>query len=77
VGSEHIVGLRNSVSVAYDILHMHRNSAASKCANLATVENEATAIRLAYSGTYFYRLLTDGVMQEMSGTRIFLFLFLF
>jgi N-acetylmuramoyl-L-alanine amidase len=41
VGDEHIEGLRNVVSVAYDMLHMHRNSAAAKCANMAAMENEA------------------------------------
>ena len=68
VGSEHIGGLRNVVSVAYDLLHMHRNSAASKCANMATLENEATTIRLAYSGTYYYRLLSDTLFNEIAGS---------
>ena len=56
IGAEHIVGFQNVVSVMYDILHMHRNSAAAKCASMATIENEATLIRLAYGGTLHYRL---------------------
>lgn len=67
VGDEHISGLRNSISVAYDILHMHRNSAAAKCANLATVENEATLIRLAYGGTYHYKLDREPSWAEIFG----------
>ena len=67
IGSEHIAGLRNVISVAYDILHLHRNSNSSKCACLATVENEATAIRLAYSGTYMYKLANEGLYNEVSG----------
>jgi len=67
VGDEHIDGLRNVVSCAYDILHMHRNSAAAKCANLATVENEATLIRLAYGGTYQYKLERDNMWVEIYG----------
>jgi hypothetical protein len=55
VGDEHIAGLRNVISVAFDLLHLHRNSASAKCANLATVENEATLVRLAYGGTYYYK----------------------
>ena len=43
----------------YDILHLHRNSAAAKCACLATMENEATLIRLGYGGTYQYKLDAD------------------
>lgn len=59
IGEEHITGIRNSVSVMYDLLHMHRNSAAAKCACLATMENEATLIRLGYGGTYSYKLDND------------------
>jgi len=67
IGSEHIVGVRNAMSVAYDMLHMHRNSAASKCANNATLENEATSIRLAYGGTYFYKTERDNNWVEIFG----------
>ena len=67
VGDEHINGLRNVVSVAYDMLHMHRNSAAAKCASLATVENEATLIRLAYGGTYHYKAEKDPSWTEIFG----------
>lgn len=59
IGEEHITGIRNSISVMYDLLHMHRNSAAAKCACLATMENEATLIRLGYGGTYQYKLDHD------------------
>jgi hypothetical protein len=58
-GEEHLPGVRNALSVMFDVLHLHRNSAAAKCANLATVENEATLIRLGYGGTYQYKLDTD------------------
>lgn len=58
-GEEHLPGVRNALSVMYDTLHLHRNSAAAKCANLATVENEATLIRLGYGGTYQYKLDSD------------------
>jgi hypothetical protein len=58
-GEEHLPGVRNALSVMYDTLHLHRNSAAAKCANLATVENEATLIRLGYGGTYQYKLDTE------------------
>ena len=66
-GSEHITGLRDGVSVAYDLLHMHRNSAASKCAGLATMENEATLVRLAYGGTYSYKLSSEANFNDISG----------
>ena len=61
IGEEHITGIRNSISVMYDLLHMHRNSAAAKCACMATMENEATLIRLGYGGTYHYKLDSDNV----------------
>jgi hypothetical protein len=67
VGDEHLDGLRNAVSVAYDLLHMHRNSAAAKCASLATCENEATLIRLAYGGTYHYKADKDPNWTEIFG----------
>jgi len=67
IGSEHIHGLRNAMSAAYDMLHMHRNSAASKCANNATLENEATSVRLAYGGTYFYKTEKDNNWVEIFG----------
>lgn len=67
IGSEHIDGLQNAISVAYDMLHLHRNSAASKCANLATMENEATLIRLGYGGTYSYKLTSDANWNDISG----------
>ena len=43
------------MSVAYEQLQMHRNSASAKTACSATVENEATLVRLAYGGTSGYR----------------------
>jgi hypothetical protein len=67
IGTEHIVGVRNAMSVAYDLLHMHRNSAASKCANNASLENEATSIRLAYGGTYFYKSEAENNWVEIFG----------
>ena len=67
VGSEHITGLRNALSVTYDLLHLHRNSASAKCANLATIENEATIVRLAYGGTYFYKLGQESAYTEIFG----------
>jgi len=67
VGDEHMRPLSKVVSVAYDLLHMHRNSAASKCASMATVENESTLIRLAYGGTYQYRLHNDPNWSEVFG----------
>lgn len=67
IGSEHIDGLRNAVSVAYDLLHLHRNSASAKSANLATIENEATLVRLAYGGTYFYKLNHETMWNETYG----------
>ena len=53
------MSMRNAISIMYDILHLHRNSAAAKCAGLATMENEATTIRLGYGGTYQYKLDSD------------------
>jgi len=67
IGSEHVGGLRNVISVAYDLLHLHRNSASSKCANLATIENEATLIRLAYGGTYYHKLHSEANWNETFG----------
>jgi len=67
IGTEHIHGVRNAMSIAYDLLHMHRNSAASKCANNATLENEATSVRLAYGGTYFYKADRDPSWVEIFG----------
>ena len=69
IGSEHILGLQNAISIMYDLLHLHRNSAASKCAGLATVENEATLIRLAYGGTYFYKLNNESTWAEVYGKK--------
>jgi hypothetical protein len=66
-GSEHIDGLQNSISVAYDMLHLHRNSAASKDASLAAMENEATLVRLAYGGTYSYKLTAEANWNDISG----------
>ena len=67
IGDEHIGGLRYNISFAYDQLHMHRNSAAAKCACLATVENEATLVRLAYGGTFHYKLQAETTWVEMYG----------
>jgi len=67
IGAEHIQGVRSAMSVAYDLLHMHRNSAASKCANNATLENEATSVRLAYGGTYFYKTDKESNWVEIFG----------
>ena len=67
IGDEHIHGIRNSISFAYDQLHMHRNSAAAKCACLASIENEATLVRLAYGGTYHYKLQSESSWVEMYG----------
>ena len=67
IGSEHIGGLRNAVSVMYDILNMHRNSSANKCACLSTMENAATAIRLAYAGTSFTKLSHEPMWTETFG----------
>ena len=67
IGDEHIGGIRNSISYAYDQLHMHRNSAAAKCACLASIENEATLVRLAYGGTYHYKLQSENAWVEMYG----------
>ena len=39
----------------------------SKCANLATIENEATLVRLAYGGTYFYKLAAENTYTEIYG----------
>jgi hypothetical protein len=66
-GSEHIDGIQNAISVAYDMLHLHRNSAASKCAGLASMENEATLVRLAYGGTYSYKLSSEVNWNDISG----------
>ena len=67
-GSEHITGLEDGVSVVYGLLHMHRKSAASKCAGLATMKNEATLVRLAYGGTYSYKLSSEAKFNDISGT---------
>ena len=69
IGTEHMPGIQSAISFTYEQLQMHRNSAAAKCACLATVENEATLVRLAYSGTYFYRADKDAAAgwTEMSG----------
>lgn len=71
-GDEHIQGLQNAISVGYDLLHLHRNSAASKCASTASMENEATLIRLAYGGTYGYKLACDAGWNEVSGILLLL-----
>ena len=67
IGTEHITGLQNAISIMYDLLHLHRNSAAAKCAGLATVENESTLVRLAYGGTYFYKLGNEATWAEVYG----------
>ena len=67
IGTEHITGLQNTISVAFDMLHLHRNSASAKSADLATVENEATLVRLAYGGTYTYKLNHEVNYAEVFG----------
>ena len=67
IGEEYMPGLKNAISVAYDLLHLHRNSAAAKDASLATCENEATLIRLAYGGTFFYKASNETTWQETYG----------
>ena len=67
IGEEHITGFKNAVSVTYEQLHMHRNSAAAKNACAATVENESTLVRLAYGGTYSYRSKSSDTWNEIMG----------
>ncbi len=56
----------------YQNLNMNRNNSAAKDAMNATIENEATAIRLAYQGSFKYRTINpaDAVpsgFNEISG----------
>ena len=67
IGEEHIDGFKNAVSVAYEQLNMHRNSAAAKNACSATVENETTLVRLAYGGTYSYRNAASDPWNDIMG----------
>ena len=67
IGEEHTPGFVNAMSVAYEQLQMHRNSASAKNACAATVENEATLVRLAYGGTYTYKLAQDSTYAEVYG----------
>ena len=67
IGSEHKDHVFDSISVAYDLLNMHRNSAAAKCAAMASLENECTVLRVAYSGTYQHKLDKDNTWTELYG----------
>jgi hypothetical protein len=67
IGAQDKDGVYNAVSFAFDMLHMHRNSAAPKCAAMASLENEATSVRFAYSGTYSHKLDAEQVWTEMHG----------
>jgi hypothetical protein len=73
IGSENLPAFKLFISLMFEQLNMNRNNSAAKDACSATVENEATAIRLAYSGTYKYRAAPEGVplgtigFNEISG----------
>ena len=67
IGSEHKDRVTDAISVAYDLLNMHRNSAAAKCAAAASLENECTVLRVAYSGTYMHKLDSEATWTEMCG----------
>ena len=67
IGEEHTPGFVNAMSVAYEQLQMHRNSASAKNACAATVENEATLVRLGYGGTYGHRKNDTTEWAETSG----------
>lgn len=70
IGSTKSTAFKVLISLMYEQLNMNRNNSAAKDACAASVENEATAIRMAYSGTYKYRVNAPGVpngFQEISG----------
>ena len=67
IGSEHKDRVTDAISVAYDLLNMHRNSAAAKCAAAASLENECTVLRVAYSGTYMHKLDSEATWTDMFG----------
>eukprot|EP00961_Rhodomonas_salina_P304951 3941793-Rhodomonas_salina.1 len=52
IGVGKVAQVKVIVSMMFEQLHMNRNNSTAKDAPTATIENEATAIRLAYSGTY-------------------------
>lgn len=67
VGEESIDGIKVAVGLMYELLNMNRNNSAAKDASSATRENEATAIRMAYSGTYKFKVAGDPVWNEITG----------
>lgn len=68
IGQKNINAFKVSISCMFENLNMNRNNSAAKDASSATVENEATAIRLMYGGTYKYKLDEAPAYQEISGS---------
>eukprot|EP00961_Rhodomonas_salina_P294336 3934483-Rhodomonas_salina.1 len=60
IGSERMQPFKLFISLMFEQLNMNRNNSAAKDACSATIENEATAIRMAYSGTFKYRAAPAG-----------------
>eukprot|EP00961_Rhodomonas_salina_P161331 2171738-Rhodomonas_salina.3 len=74
IGSSKVQEFKAIISLMFEQLNMNRNNSTAKEASSATMENEATAIRLAYSGTYKYRAVDQGTplsstqYHEISGS---------
>eukprot|EP00961_Rhodomonas_salina_P077121 1034128-Rhodomonas_salina.1 len=73
IGSERMQPFKLFISLMFEQLNMNRNNSAAKDACSATIKNEATAIRMAYSGTFKYQAAPAGTnlaalpFSEISG----------
>lgn len=60
IGTNSVDAFKTIISLMFETLNMNRNNSSAKDASSATIEDEATAIRMAYSGTYKYRVAPPG-----------------
>eukprot|EP00961_Rhodomonas_salina_P269952 3646993-Rhodomonas_salina.1 len=73
IGVGKVQPFKTIISLMFEQLNMNRNNSTAKEAATATLDNEATAVRLAYSGTYKYRVVEHGAplssatVHEISG----------
>eukprot|EP00961_Rhodomonas_salina_P035648 479474-Rhodomonas_salina.3 len=70
IGENKIGPVKTIISLMFEQLNMNRNNSAAKDACSATIENEATAIRMAYSGTFKYRTVNAGDLSTSTYSEI-------
>lgn len=73
IGASKVHLFKTVISLMFEQLNMNRNNSTAKEAAAATIDNEATAVRMAYSGTFKYRVVERGAplsaatVHEISG----------